>query len=78
MGCAGVCVRVCVKVVKCMQNACLALRLHLALLWRGVCVCVCGSGMGSIRIMQLNVVNKMLTPLPLNLSTADVSTSEHN
>lgn len=42
------------------------------------CVCVCGSGMGSIRIMQLNVVNKMLTPLPLNLSTADVSTSEHN
>lgn len=45
---------------------------------RCVCVCVCGSGMGSIRIMQLNVVNKMLTPLPLNLSTADVSTSEHN
>lgn len=44
--------------------------------------CVCGSGslcgMGSIRIMQLNVVNKMLTPLPLNPSTADVSTSEHN
>jgi len=34
-----------------------------------------GDDVGGIRIMQLNVVNKMLTPLPLNLSTADVSTS---